>query len=219
MTLAPTATLGASLADADGTPAAAAPRRGGPAEIDEPTLEACRHGDPAALRLFVTRYQDMLFAFLSRSLGPGPHVEDLAQEVFLRACRALPRFEPSLAAGPSRKTARPSTWILTIASRLVVDARRKRRVPTLTLDAGADAPASDTPETERRRLEIGRALEAAVADLSPDHRDVFVLAEFHDLDTAEIAAVLGIPEGTARTRLFRARAHLRTLLRDLWEDT
>ncbi len=219
MTSAPTATLAAAHADADGAPGAGTARGSAVAEIDEATLAACRLGDPTALRLFVTRYQDMVFAFLSRSLGRGPHVEDLAQEVFLRACRALPRFETSLAGRASGRTARPSTWILTIASRLVVDARRKRSVPTLALDSRTDAPSNDTPETERRRIEIGRALEAAAAKLSPDQRDVFLLAEFHDLGSADIAAVLGIPESTAKTRLFRARAHLRTLLKDLWEDT
>jgi len=185
--------------------------RRGAVEVDDATLAGCRMGDPAALRVFVGRYQELVFAFLSRSVGRGPHVEDLAQEVFLRACRALPRFDPA-------GSARPSTWLLTIATRLVVDARRRRAVPTSTLDTDVPSPATGTPETERRRLEIGRALEAAAAELSPDHRDVFLLAEFHGLDTREIAGVVGVPEGTVRTRLFRARAHLRALLKDLWES-
>lgn len=67
-------------------------------------------------------------------------------------------------------------------------------------------------------MEIGRALEKAAAQLSPDQRDVFLLAEFHDLAMGEIGAVLGISENTVKTRLFRARAHLKSLLKDLWED-
>ena len=112
-------------------------------ELDEATLAACRLGEPQALRRFVVRYQDLVFAFVSRSLGRGPHVEDLAQEVFMRAFRALPRFEPSGAA-------RLSTWLLTITSRLVVDARRKRRLPTVTLDAIARRRRPPRLEPRRR---------------------------------------------------------------------
>jgi RNA polymerase sigma-70 factor (ECF subfamily) len=181
-------------------------------ELDAATVEACRAADPAALRAFVLRYERLVFAFLSRTLGAGPHVEDLAQEVFLRAVRALPRFDRAGAA-------RPSTWLLTIASRLVIDERRRRRVPTELLEAESRASGAETPETERRRAEIGRALERAAAKLSPEQRDVFVLAEFHGLEMKEIASVLSVNEGTVKTRLFRARERLRILLRGVFEDT
>jgi RNA polymerase sigma-70 factor (ECF subfamily) len=180
-------------------------------ELDAHTLDRCRAGDPAALRVFVTLYQHAVFAFLSRTLGAGPHVEDLAQEVFLRACRALPAFD---AAGKARL----STWLLTIASRVATDARRKRRVPVSALDVEVTAVASSTPETERRRKEIGRALARAAEELSNEQRDVFVLAEFHGMEMREIADVLGIRENTAKTRLFRARERLRDFLRLVWED-
>jgi RNA polymerase sigma-70 factor (ECF subfamily) len=180
-------------------------------ELDERTIERCRVGDPAAFRIFVGRYQGLLFAFLSRSLGAGPHIEDLAQEVFLRACRALPQFD---VAG----SARLSTWLLTIASHVAIDARRKRRLPTQPLEGELAVHVLDTPETERRRAEIGVALARAASELPHDQRDVFVLAEFHGLDMKEIGSVLSIPESTAKTRLFRARERLRALLRCIWED-
>jgi RNA polymerase sigma-70 factor (ECF subfamily) len=183
-----------------------APPREPTSELDAETFEACRRGCHRALRLFVLRYQSMVFAFLSRTLGAGPHVEDLAQEVFLRACRGLASFDAGGAA-------RPSTWLLTIASRVAIDARRRRRVPTAPLDAEFGVSSPETPETERRRVEIGRALARAAAQLSDEQRDAFVLAEFHDLDTKAIAAVLGVREATAKTRLFRARERLRELLR------
>jgi RNA polymerase sigma-70 factor (ECF subfamily) len=153
----------------------------------------------------------MVFAFISRSLGQGSHVEDLAQETFIRACDALPRFDDS-------RAPRVSTWLLTIASRLVIDARRKRRLPTVPIDADVAAPSAHTPETERRRKEIGQGLARAAGELCDDQRDVFILAEFHGLDTREIASVFSIPENTVKTRLFRARERLRALLHDLWED-
>lgn len=183
-----------------------------PPEIDAATLERCRGGDAMAVRLFVTRHQHMVFAFLSRTLGAGPHVEDLAQEVFLRVFRALPRYD---GAG----TARLSTWVLAIASHVAIDARRKRKIPTSTLDPEVTVLDPGTPETEQRRIEIGRAVARAAAALPDEQRDVFVLAELHGLEMRDIAAVLGVGENTVKTRLFRARARLRTSLRGVWEDT
>lgn len=186
------------------------PLDGDSMEIDAATLQGCRMGNAAALRVFVLRYQHLVFAYLSRALGAGPHVEDLAQEVFIRACRALPSFDGG-------GTARVSTWLLTIASRLAIDARRKRRLPTT--DRGVEgAPAAETPETDRDRSEIGLALQRAAEALPDDQRDVFILAELHDLGMKEIAVVLGIRENTVKTRLFRARERLRALLRAVWEE-
>jgi RNA polymerase sigma-70 factor (ECF subfamily) len=182
------------------------------AEVDSSTLEGCRAGDPSALRSFVDCYKDRVFAFLSRTLGAGPHIEDLAQEVFIRACRALPSFD-------SAGSARVSTWLLTIARRIAIDARRKHRA-VAPFDRALDCTASPaTPETERRRSEIAQALQRAAADLPDDQRDVFILAEFHELEMSEVASVLGIPENTAKTRLFRARQRLRISLREVWEDS
>jgi RNA polymerase sigma-70 factor (ECF subfamily) len=181
------------------------------ADLDATTVEGCRAGDPAAIEAFIARYQHVVFAFLSRTIGPGPHVEDLAQEVFLRACRALPRFEPDGAA-------RLSTWLLTIANRVAIDARRKRRVPLRPIDAGREIAHPSTPETERRRLEIGRAIADAAAQLPDDQLDAFVLAELHGLEMHEIGRVLGIPENTAKTRIHRARERLRVLLKEIWEE-
>jgi RNA polymerase sigma-70 factor (ECF subfamily) len=193
-----TMTVTSGALDESGRAPGDRPRRPDARELDLETLAACRQGNALALRRFVGWYQDLVFAFVSRSLGRGPHVEDLAQEVFLRAFRAL-----------------LSTWLLTITSRLVIDARRKRRVPTIALEATSPAAAPGTPETERRRQELGRALEAAAAELSPEQRDAFVLAELHDLPMSEIAVILGVPENTVKTRLFRARARLRTARRAL----
>jgi RNA polymerase sigma-70 factor (ECF subfamily) len=182
-------------------------------ELPLPVLEACCRGDAGALREFVVRYERLVFAFLSRTLGAGPRVEDLAQETFLRALRAFPRFDAS-------NPARPSTWLLTIASRLVQDERRRNRHGALPVERefeSHDAQSPTTPETERSRSELGRAIARAVDELPGEQRDAFVLAEFHGLEMKEIARVLAIAEGTAKTRLFRARERLRELLKTVWE--
>jgi len=183
-----------------------------PPELDAELLTACKRVDPVALRAFVVRYQPVLFAYLSRSLGHGAHVEDLAQEVFLRAFGALPGYDVEGAG-------RPSTWLLTIARNLIID-HRKRRSETLGVTAPTDDGRSDarTPETERQRSELGTALMRAAAALSDEQRDAFLLAEFHDLTMDEIAVISGVPAGTVKARLSRARARLRELLGEFWEQ-
>src|SRR5258706_5290855 len=181
----------------------------GRAELETETLEACRAGDPKALRRFVVRYQPVVFAYLSRTLGPGSHVEDLAQEVFLRAFRAVAWFAP---AGP----ARASTWLLTIATRVAIDARKRKRVPIDPFPDDGGPVDPKTPETERQRLEMRRRLGRALGELTPDLRDAYILAEFHGLTMAEMAEVLGIGLNTAKARLWRARERLRLLLGPWW---
>ncbi len=180
-------------------------------EIDRPTLVRCRAHDPTAFRAFVVRYERAVFALLSRLLGHGAHVEDLAQEAFLRAYRAFPTFDVDAAS-------RPSAWILTIATRLALDAKKKRGLGVASLEAASHVAEKGTPETERARRELGRAIAKAASELPDDQRAAFVLAEFHGLSTAEIARALDVPEATAKTRLFRAREKLREALRSLREE-
>ena len=158
-----------------------------------------------AFRAFVVRYERPVFALLSRMLGRGAHVEDLAQETFLRAYRAFPNFNLDDAT-------KPSTWLLTIATRLALDVRKKKGFPPAAMDAADRVVGPGTPEASLARAELGRAIEAAAAKLSDDQHAAFVLAEFHDMSLAEIAQVLGTPENTVKTRIFRAREHMRASL-------
>jgi RNA polymerase sigma-70 factor (ECF subfamily) len=177
------------------------------AELDRATLERARENDPRALRAFVARYERPVFALLSRMLGPGPHVEDLAQETFLRAIRVLPAFRTD---GP----ARPSTWLLTIATRIALDARKKKRLPLAPPEAALAVPDTSTPETARARRELGQRLAAAAESLSDDQRAVLLLVEVHGFTLGEAAEAVGAPEATVKTRLFRAREQMRRALRD-----
>lgn len=161
-----------------------------------------------AFRAFVVRYERAVFALVSRIVGRGEHVEDLAQEAFLRAFRAFPTFD-------LQRAARPSTWLLTIATRVALDARKRRGRREEPVEDVSTFPHSDAnPETQLSRAELGRAIERAAAALSDDQRAAFVLAEYHDLSIAEIAEALELPENTVKTRLFRARQHLRESLKE-----
>jgi RNA polymerase sigma-70 factor, ECF subfamily len=202
------------MPDAKPTPGAPPPSAAAasPAELDRPTLTLCRARDPRAFRAFVTRYQRPVFACLSRMLGRGPHLDDLAQEVFLRAFRAFPTFDLDA-------TAKPSTWLLTIATRIALDARKRRVIPLRPLDDAAGVPHARTPETERVRAELANLLERAADQLSDDQRAAFVLGEYHGFTMIEIAAAMGVSEATAKTRLFRAREKMRALLGEDWRDS
>jgi RNA polymerase sigma-70 factor (ECF subfamily) len=178
-------------------------------ELDAGTLARCMLRDPLAFRAFVATYQGPVFALLGRLLGRRD-VDDLAQETFLRAYNALPTFDPT-------RAGRPSAWILTIAARLALNERsRARRLEPL--EAVPEPALASTPESESSRAQLGRAIARAVATLPDDQRAAFVLAEYHDLGMEDIARALEVPEGTAKTRLFRARAKLRESLAE-WIDT
>jgi RNA polymerase sigma-70 factor (ECF subfamily) len=185
------------------------PGRASPSELDRATLTRCKGGDPVAFRAFVVRYERSVFALLSRLIGRGPEVEDLAQETFMRAYRALPRFDLDAAA-------RPSTWLLTIATRLALDTKKKKRPELGAVPEGVD---SISPERESARRELGRAIASAVESLSDDQRAAFVLAEFHEFSLKEIAEAVGVPEGTVKTRLFRAREKLSRALGEYQEES
>lgn len=141
-----------------------------------------------------------MFALLSRIVGRHSDVEDLAQETFLRAIRALPTFEADGAA-------RLSTWLLTIATRVALDACRKRTREQRSSFAEEPLSAS-TPEHEAQRSQLRGAIAAAIDELPSDQRAAFVLAEFHGFAIEDIAKALQTRKGTVKTRLFRAREKL-----------
>jgi RNA polymerase sigma-70 factor, ECF subfamily len=180
-----------------------------PAPLDAGVLARCCAQDPTAFRVFVVRYERMVFALLSRMLGRGPEVEDLAQETFVRAYRAFPDFDVN---GP----AKPSTWLLTIATRLALDARKKKKLDGSPIDDASNASTGSTPELSLEQRQLGRAISLAAELLPDDQRAALVLAEFHGLSILEIAEALAIPENTAKTRLFRAREKMRESLKSEW---
>lgn len=178
----------------------AVPERQDDGELDPALLSRCQAGEPAALRAFVERHQSAVFALLSRIVGRHHEVEDLAQETFLRAIRALPGFRADGAA-------RLSTWLLTIATRLALDVCRKRTREQRSSLLEEPVSASD-PEHEARRSQLRAALASAIDELPSDQRAAFVLAEFHGFAIEDIATALQTPKGTVKTRLFRAREKL-----------
>lgn len=174
-------------------------------ELDELTLERARRGDPAARKALVLRYQAPVFGLLGRYLGATrPHeIEDLAQDTFLRVFRELGAFR-------SDGAAKLSTWILTIATRLAIDAHRKgRRSP---IEPGS-AEATRADESAMRSS-LGRSIASAVGAIPEEYRMTFLLREYHELGYREIAEALEVDVGTVKSRLSRARALLREALKE-----
>lgn len=170
------------------------------AELDDLTVVRAAKGKPAATRALVKRYERPVFALLSRMVGRHQPalVEDLAQETFLRVFKALPRFRTDV-------PAKLSSWILTIATRVALDALKRRRPQLEAVSEGA-APRLDERLAGRQALTV---IEQAVAELPEGQRAALVLRVFHDLDYAEIAAALDVDVGTVKSRISRARARLR----------
>lgn len=176
-----------------------------PRPIDGPLVLRAQAGDRSAMRELVRQHQRKIGALLRRMLTPaglGPLTEDLAQETFLRAFRALDRFDSDGAASFS-------TWLLRIASRLAINELARKR----PLRAPAELLGSaSTPESEHQRKRIGQAIASAVGELPPPFRAAFLLREYHGLDYAEIAQMLELELGTVKSRLSRARRLLRERL-------
>lgn len=173
-------------------------------DLDETTLARAQSGDREAQEDFVRFYEDRVHAFLGRSLIGKSDVDDLAQEVFLRALRALPRFE--------RREARLSTWIFSIAVRLLVDRRRQRSRWFSLFDEEKTASPGRTPEDGASDRETLTAVERVLAELSDEQRMALALLEIHGLTCEEVASAMGTSVATVKTRVFRARRVLRRVL-------
>lgn len=173
-------------------------------ELDDETLARARAGDRAAQEDFVRLYEARVHAFLGRSLVGHFDVDDLAQEVFLRALGALSRFEV--------REARVSTWIFSIAVRLLLDRRRQRRRWFAFLDEARTPALERTPEDGASAREELTRVEQALLDLSPEQRMALALLELHGQTCEEVAAAMRTSVATVKTRVFRARRLLRRRL-------
>jgi RNA polymerase sigma-70 factor, ECF subfamily len=175
--------------------------------VQEDALVArLRRGDRGAFEELVIAYQHRVFGVALRMLGNRAEAEDIAQETFLRAHRALPEF---------RGDARLHTWLYAIASRLCLNrlASADRRLVRGD-DAALAAAATDEPTAAARveRAELDAAVREAIAALPEERRIVVVLRDLEGLSYEEIAEVLELELGTVRSRLHRARMDLKAKL-------
>lgn len=171
-------------------------------EPDDPgLLERARDGDPAAFDQIVDRYERRVFAVALRIVRNNDDARDVTQEVFLTALRAIKGF---------RGDAQLSTWFHRVTVNAALDLVRKRkRREHASVDELTDRPAGEPgPEAEAIASVRAREVHRALGVLPPDQRALIVMHDLQDLDYAECAEALGIPLGTVKSRLHRARLAL-----------
>ena len=175
---------------------------------------AAQKGDLEAFNQLVLSYQDRILNLAGRILGDDDLAEDITQNTFLTAYLNLPRFRN----GSFR------SWLFRIATNLCYDVhRRHKRYPVLSLENEDDAeerllPLYDFPgpgifpEAESERRDLEQVVQHALNQLDEDQRTVIVLVDLQDFNYQEAAQILGIPIGTLKSRVARARLRLRPLL-------
>jgi RNA polymerase sigma-70 factor (ECF subfamily) len=189
----------------------------GDREVDQQLVERAQRGDKRAFELLVMKYQRKLGRLLSRFVRDAAEVEDVTQEAFIKAYRALPSFRGESAF---------YTWLYRIGINTAKNylVALGRRAPTTTGFDNEEAEGfedaeqlrdSSTPESELEGKEIAATVNRAMDALPADLRTAITLREIEGLSYEEIASVMNCPVGTVRSRIFRARDAIAAELRPL----
>jgi RNA polymerase sigma-70 factor (ECF subfamily) len=190
------------------------------ARTDQEIVALARGGEEAAYRELVRRYERPLFSLLYRMVRDRELAEDLAQETFVKALNAIESYRPEY---------KFSSWIFKIANNAAIDHLRRRELDTLSLEG---SPHAETPEAieatalqigdrqespldEVEARELGGEIEVAIAKLRPEYRACILLRHIEGRAYEEIAEILGLPLGTVKTYIHRARNELRRELAHL----
>jgi RNA polymerase sigma-70 factor (ECF subfamily) len=186
-------------------------------EIDQQLVERAQRGDKHAFELLVAKYQRKLARLLSRFIRDPAEVEDVAQEAFIKAYRALPSFRGESAF---------YTWLYRIGINTAKNylVAMGRRAPTTTefdsedaenFEGGDQLRDVNTPENELMSKQIAETVNSTMEALPEELRTAIVLREIDGLSYEEIATVMNCPIGTVRSRIFRARDTIAERLRPL----
>jgi len=190
-------------------------------ELDQQLVERVQRGDKQAFALLVSKYQRKLLRLLSRLIRDPAEVEDVAQETFIKAYRALPSFRGDSAF---------YTWLYRIGVNTAKNylVAQGRRAPTTTgfnseeaetFDDGEQLRDINTPERLMMTRQIGDTVEMAMQGLPEELKTAIVLREIEGLSYEEIASIMDCPIGTVRSRIFRAREAIAERLRPLLDTT
>jgi RNA polymerase sigma-70 factor (ECF subfamily) len=181
-----------------------APLRGARRETPDATLIArIATGDRLAMHALFARHKTRVYRFILRLVGDAASADDLTSEVFLAVWRHAHKFQERAAA---------STWLLAIARfKALTELRRRRDTAPDPEEVGASDPAADQ-EASWADKHRGAILRKCLRALSPEHRTIIDLVYYHDKSVQEVAAIVGIPCATVKTRMFYARKKLTALL-------
>lgn len=189
----------------------------GEREVDQQLVVRAQKGDKQAFGLLVSKYQRKLARLLSRLIRDPAEVEDVAQETFIKAYRALPTFRGDSAF---------YTWLYRIGVNTAKNylVSQGRRAPTSTefdseeaegFDEGEQLRDNNTPERLLQSKQVGETVNTAMEALPEELRTAIVLREIEGLSYEDIARIMDCPIGTVRSRIFRAREAVAEKLRPL----
>jgi RNA polymerase sigma-70 factor (ECF subfamily) len=187
---------------------------------DQEVVARAREGRETAFRELIGRYERPVFSLIYRLVRDRERAEDLSQETFIKVLNAIDRYDPSF---------KFSSWIFKIAHNTALDHLRKKEPETLSIDGSphaetaAEAEASSvsvasdlpSPEDFAAQRELGGILEQAIGLLRPEYRTAIVLCHMEGRAYEEIAEIMGVPLGTVKTYIHRARHELRGHLEHL----
>ncbi|MCL4265451.1 MAG: sigma-70 family RNA polymerase sigma factor [Anaerolineae bacterium] len=176
-------------------------------------IRQAQAGDTAAFATLVEKYGQLVFNLALRTLHDRLEAEDIAQETFVRAWRALPRF---------RAEAQFTTWLYRITINLCYNRLPHLRQELAAMDADEVTGLPDERQTMETRLvtvELMAQVQTAVINLPDSYRLLITLRHIHDLSYQEIAEVTNLPLGSVKTGIFRARRLLRQVLQPYEELT
>ena len=198
------------------------PRGGGRGydDTDENLMLRVGRGEKGAFDEIVRRYASKMVNLAYRITGDRDLAEDIGQETFLRAYRSAARY---------REISKFSTWLHTIAINLCRNELRRRKFRMYSLEGMAEkdeeskirvdiADEKSTPDREVERRELGRMIKKAVATLPEKFKTPLVLRDMQGLSYEEIGEILGLPEGTVKSRINRARLRVKELLEPVLKD-
>lgn len=200
----------------DMTVTTAHPNAGSARSEDALLVDRVKTGDSLAFERLVTKHSNWLFVYVfNMTLNPAD-TEDVLQDIWARIHTALERF---------RGQSEFSTWLRSIAHNMTLNFLKKRKLRTMV---SLDEPNPDSeqtildrissgssPDEEAGRADLRKRLDAALRELSAEHRAVVTMFDIQGMAHAEIADILGISEGTVRSRLFYAHRQLQGLLSDI----
>jgi RNA polymerase sigma-70 factor, ECF subfamily len=176
------------------------------AASDAELVAQCLAGETAAFDLLVERHRKPIYQVCYRFTGNHEDASDLAQDVFLRAYRALATFKGNSAFG---------TWLYRVAVNVCLNQKALKRLPTEPIDRREITdPGTDAADRQVIRKESAAAVRAAISRLPGKQRATMILRMYQELPHEEIASILGSSVGAVKANFFHALANLKKLLRE-----